>query len=254
MHPINLSKTLSALLILYIGSIQYTFAAQKWSFESEQTKAQLVELYTSHGCSSCPPAERWMNSLAQRPDLWKRVVPVAFHVDYWDYIGWADIYASPKYGKRQRQHNLLGNVRSVYTPGFVVNGKEWTGFFTRRPLPLNAESAPILSASVLGNSLLIKFPSNKQAHIAHVALLGFGFSDDIRAGENEGETLKSEFVVLAYQHRRSRTGVWSFVIPQDTKLHNSNRLAIAAWVTDTYQRPLQATGSWAPDSWDFTTH
>ncbi|MCG8547170.1 MAG: DUF1223 domain-containing protein, partial [Alphaproteobacteria bacterium] len=84
------------------------------------TKAPVVvELYTSQGCSSCPPAEAYLQELAKRDD----VLPLEFHVDYWDYIGWKDKFAQPKFTKRQRDYVKTLNGRYAYTPQMVIDGK-----------------------------------------------------------------------------------------------------------------------------------
>ena len=78
----------------------------------------VVELYTSQGCSSCPPADAYIARLADRPG----VLPLALHVDYWDYIGWADAFAQPKFTDRQRAYAAAAGSGSIYTPQTVVNG------------------------------------------------------------------------------------------------------------------------------------
>jgi hypothetical protein len=78
----------------------------------------VVELFTSQGCSSCPPADALMHDLAARPD----VIAIALHVDYWDYIGWKDEFADPAHAERQRGYARVADRRAVYTPEFIVNG------------------------------------------------------------------------------------------------------------------------------------
>lgn len=78
----------------------------------------VVELFTSQGCPSCPPADKLLHELAQRDD----VIPLALHVDYWDYIGWKDEFSHPDYAKRQRGYAVQAKRRSVYTPQMIVNG------------------------------------------------------------------------------------------------------------------------------------
>lgn len=78
----------------------------------------VVELFTSQGCSSCPPADRMLLDLDTRED----VIPLALHVDYWDYIGWEDRFADPAHSDRQRDYATIGRRRSVYTPQMIVNG------------------------------------------------------------------------------------------------------------------------------------
>jgi len=71
----------------------YIFASEPKTFESGDTQNSLIELFTSEGCSSCPPADAWISQLKESPDLWKKIVPVAFHVDYWNNLGWRDRFA-----------------------------------------------------------------------------------------------------------------------------------------------------------------
>lgn len=80
----------------------------------------VVELFTSQGCSSCPPADEMVRNLAQRDD----VIALGLHVDYWDYIGWADSFAQPGFTKRQKRYASAVGERMVYTPQFVVGGVE----------------------------------------------------------------------------------------------------------------------------------
>lgn len=87
----------------------------------------VVELYTSEGCSSCPPADDWLAQLAQLPASSLDVAPLAFHVDYWDYIGWKDRFADPRFTLRQRQLARSNRQSTIYTPGFYVAGKEGKG-------------------------------------------------------------------------------------------------------------------------------
>lgn len=80
----------------------------------------MVELFTSQGCSSCPPADELMHDLAQRED----VIGLALHVDYWDYIGWKDVFADPFHTTRQRAYARQGGRSMIYTPQMVVNGQQ----------------------------------------------------------------------------------------------------------------------------------
>ena len=95
------------------------------TFESGNKPVSLIELYTSQGCSSCPPADRWLSSLNDDENLWSKFVPMAFHVDYWDYIGWKDPFASKEYSQRQRRYAGEYGESTVYTPGVRKNGAEW---------------------------------------------------------------------------------------------------------------------------------
>jgi hypothetical protein len=91
--------------------------------QSGPKQVTLMELYTSEGCSSCPPAEVWFSELKDAPGLWKIFVPVAFHVDYWDNLGWPDKYASAAFTARQRSYAAEWRSENVYTPELVSGGK-----------------------------------------------------------------------------------------------------------------------------------
>jgi hypothetical protein len=97
--------SVALLLINIIGMPASPMPAT--TFESGEVQNSLIELFTSEGCSSCPPAEKWISALKSNQDLWKKTVPVAFHVDYWDRLGWRDRFAKPEFTSRQ-QHYAAG--------------------------------------------------------------------------------------------------------------------------------------------------
>ena len=87
---------------------------------AEGARPVVVELYTSQGCSSCPPADAFFSTLAERED----VIALGLHVDYWDYIGWKDVFASPLFTKRQKSYARHAGRRSIYTPQMIIHGQE----------------------------------------------------------------------------------------------------------------------------------
>ena len=90
----------------------------------------LVELFTSEGCSSCPPADRWLQNLPRQGYSFDKVVPLSLHVGYWDHIGWKDPYAQQRFTDRQRNYASLRRSSSVYTPQIVLAGNDfrsWNG-------------------------------------------------------------------------------------------------------------------------------
>ena len=107
----------------------FSHAAQ-CTAQSGPGTAALVELYTSEGCSSCPPADRWLSTLSSAPS--SSVVPLALHVDYWDYIGWKDPYAKREFSLRQRKLTLLQRLALVYTPQVMLQGQDFRGWEPRR--------------------------------------------------------------------------------------------------------------------------
>ena len=90
------------------------------SAQSTANAPAVLELYTSQGCSSCPPADKLLKSYAQRRDI----VALSFNVDYWDYLGWKDTLGNPAFSQRQRTYARARGDGEVYTPQIVVNGKE----------------------------------------------------------------------------------------------------------------------------------
>src|SRR5690242_4097529 len=115
---------LFAVLAMSMATAQ---AAQCSARSGERTVA-LVELYTSEGCDSCPPADRWLSSLGPRGYGADRVVPIALHVDYWDYIGWKDPYAQARFSSRQRKLAQLTRSAIVYTPQVLLQGHDFRGW------------------------------------------------------------------------------------------------------------------------------
>lgn len=243
-------KRLAVLLMLSsfgLGPAQ----AQNLTLQSSSKQVTLLELYTSEGCSSCPRADRWISTLKQHPQLWRSVVPVAFHVDYWDYIGWPDRFASPTFSQRQRNHAGNWTRASVYTPGLVQNGEEWRGWFKRPDLTLtnNADVGP-LRVDIVNGQVNARFdarqPYNRPLEW-HVAVLGFDISTAVKGGENSGKTLGHDFVVLGHQRAPLNIGGNSYLgqmtMPQAR--FSAPRTAVAAWVSPAGNpRPIQALGGW----------
>lgn len=212
-------------------------------FSSGPGQVTLLELYTSQGCSSCPPAERYINRLTTHDKLWTALVPLAFHVDYWDYIGWKDPYADPEHGRRQRDLAAAGNARTVYTPGFFNNGREWRGWVLRREPGVAGRRPGNLSVAVDGDRLTAHFDGDEEETELHVAVLGFDINTDVNRGENRGRRLAQEFVVLDYARYAARNGRWQAQLP--VQASHDGRRGIAAWVTRAgHPEPLQATGGW----------
>src|SRR5690349_19034423 len=120
--PLFLNLFLGSVVMASLGA---GARAESVVFQSSENQVALLELFTSEGCSSCPPAEKWLSSLKQSTALWTEFVPVAFHVDYWDYLGWRDPWAAKDFSDRQRNYAESWRSDSIYTPGFVLNGKEW---------------------------------------------------------------------------------------------------------------------------------
>jgi hypothetical protein len=182
-----------------------TLAAGIAAAASAQDKSPVVvELFTSEGCSSCPPADALLGELAQRPDI----VPLAFHVDYWDYIGWKDPYASSANTQRQHDYAAALGLHMVYTPQMVVDGRTDVVGSERGDVAAaigKAASAPKLAISIEkdagGYRVLIPAAAPPAGGSATVWLALFDSQREtgVKRGENGGRTLKEYNIVRAWR-------------------------------------------------------
>lgn len=167
---------------------------------SPESAFTVVELYTSEGCSSCPPADRWLSTLKGRADL----LPLSFHVSYWDQLGWVDRFASPAHNERQRQVQAATAGRYVYTPQVVVNGQDWRGWANGLPKTV-ASPAPVAITLTREGDLVSAGVAAVPGRSAPARLAGYwavvedGQHSAVRAGENAGVQLRHDAVVRLYQ-------------------------------------------------------
>jgi hypothetical protein len=154
----------------------------------------LVELYTSQGCSSCPPADRWLSRLPADGS----VLPLAFHVSYWDYLGWKDPLGRPEHAQRQRQQQAVNGSRIAYTPQVVLQGQDarnWPAW-----APRAAGAAPWrLRLSCDGQQVRAELQGPPRRLAAQWWWTRSGFETAVGAGENRGERLRHDHVVQGGQ-------------------------------------------------------
>ncbi len=187
---------------ILLTAIAAPAAAQQCVGESPAHTVALLELYTSEGCNSCPPADQWLSRLRSDGPGADSVVPLAFHVDYWDRLGWKDRFSSPRFSERQYALAKQAGSRAVYTPGVFLNFAEFRGFgrFEDAVRAINAKKAGAHIRLELqppsGSRLPVKAdfraPPGSQAF---VALYENRLSTDVKAGENQGATLRHDYVV-----------------------------------------------------------
>lgn len=231
------------LMILMGAAVAY---GEEIRFSSGTSQVALLELFTSEGCSSCPPAEQWLGERKSDPELWKSYVPIAFHVTYWDYLGWRDSFALPQFTTRQRDYAARWGSGSVYTPCFVRNGREWQR--TETPGKPRSAAGELTLRSLASDEWELNFhpvSAQKGAYDGFVALLGRGIESRVRAGENQGKTLAHEFTALTLVQRPLQRDAASGDFSVKVRLASGTTAprAIAAWVTNSgAPEPLQATG------------
>src|SRR5271170_7063664 len=222
-------------------------------FQSSERQVALVELYTSEGCSSCALAESWLSGLKEKPGLWSEFVPVAFHVDYWNNLGWRDKWSSKEYSDRQRDYAGAWASENIYTPEFVLNGKEWHNWFELRGAPVvsGTKTGVLKVTSEDTNHWEVSFIPTEAGTTAfeiNAALLVSGLDSDVKDGENAGRHLQHDFAVLKLikQPLTAKGGGFqgNFTIgasPNPSK----ERLALAVWATRSGSvEPVQSIGGW----------
>jgi hypothetical protein len=199
----------SALLLL-AAVLALPAEAARCVAESGPGTAALVELYTSEGCSSCPPADRWLSEVGKRYPAAK-VVPLALHVDYWDYIGWKDPYAKREFSLRQRKLSQLQRMALVYTPQVLLQGRDFRPWgskaFDEALARINAQPAKarlllgILKADT--DSLEIEATAEllqpAEDAALYLAVFQSKLESRVSAGENRGRILNHDHVVLEWE-------------------------------------------------------
>lgn len=184
--------------------------------ESPAPRPVLVELFTSQGCSSCPPADTLLQVLADDPH--RRIIPLSFHVDYWNRLGWRDPFSSAEWSERQRKYNEAMRTGRVYTPQLVIDGQSHCvgsdvkevyrriDEATRRPLGVAVK----VDARPVAGGLEVRFRAEVHAKEGvsvesmaetglFLALAETGLETSVKSGENARRSLKNDFVVRRLQ-------------------------------------------------------
>lgn len=198
------------LALVVVAATMPTANAANCQATSPKNTVALVELYTSQGCSSCPPADRWLSQLPSRIDA-SRAIPLALHVGYWDYIGWKDPFAKREFNDRQTQLAALNGNRTRYTPGVFVQGREtdWSSSaFDAQLRTINqrpaAATIKLDNVETQGGKIGVRAhaalaaPGSAKNPRMFVALVQNGISTKVTAGENRGETLANDRVTRAW--------------------------------------------------------
>ena len=171
------------------------------SWASAVSRNQSVELFTSEGCSSCPPADRWMQSLTRDRRLWKTVFPIGWHVDYWNDLGWVDPLSGRDGTARQEAYIRRWGRGGAYTPELVLNGREWRTWSNSEalpdvPKPVDAGILRISGSVQSGFTVAFHPAGNPEGPWeARVVLLESGVVHQVLRGENAGRRLQHAFAV-----------------------------------------------------------
>ena len=218
-------------------------AASECTARSSSTVPVVVELYTSEGCSSCPPADRWLSALKGRDG----VVALAFHVDYWDSLGWKDRFAQPQFTQRQNATQRTSGARFAYTPQVILDSRDAPNWSSLGAATLQARAHATvgltLAHDATGLALTVAPGAGAPGKLSgYVAVIDDGLQTHVGAGENRGETLRQDGVVRELLP-------WDLAGAQPATLRFTSSAALEAgatrhWVavaTDgLYGKPLQA--------------
>lgn len=178
-----------------------------WLAAAAQVQAEpvvVVELYTSQGCSSCPPADEFLSMLASDP----RILPLALHVDYWDYIGWEDHFAQPKFSDRQRAYAKAVGSRTIYTPQLIIGGSDRIEGFSPEETAerlrdhLAAGTTVRLTVTRNGDKLVIRAEADPPlTEPVRVQLVRYKPEETvmIERGENAGKTITYRNIVTSWE-------------------------------------------------------
>ena len=218
-------------------------AASTCSAQSGATVPTVIELYTSEGCNSCPPADRWLSGLKARDG----VVALAFHVDYWDSLGWKDRFAQPQFTQRQNATQHTSGARFAYTPQVIVDGRDapdWPGLQGAALQGKMAATVGLkLDHDASGLALTVSPGAGAPAKLSgYVAVVDDGLQTHVGAGENRGETLHQDGVVRELLS-------WNLVGTQPSTLRFTSSTApepgttrhwVAVATDGVYGKPVQA--------------
>lgn len=233
----------------YLFLLLLVFKAHALELKSSVEQTHLLELYTSQSCSSCPPAERWMNDLEKRAGIWKSFIPISFHVTYWNHLSWKDKFSQDKFTLRQREY-ARANGTGLFTPQVTLDGQNfssWSGFSDKN---LSSQKVGILKVKIDNNKAQVHFhrEQGKGDLLCYGAYMKSGFSTKIPAGENSGKILNEKFVALKlYQASASQIKniyTCNFDLDLSQKQLHDKQTSLVFWMTQKSNlKVVQAVGS-----------
>ncbi len=213
--------------------------------ESGKSRVALLELYTSEGCDSCPPTDQWFSTLPQRGYTPQRVLSLAFHVDYWNYLGWKDPFAKAQFSARQRDASQRNRARVVYTPQLLLDGADYRrgllGDDLGQRIAAGKNQTPDAQISMTFDTggelprLRARIGTAVHAAQAYVAIYENNLVTEVAAGENRGKRLRHDFVVRELYGPFALTAAAPLLIDQGIRIERGWKTAdlhIAVFVQD----------------------
>jgi hypothetical protein len=189
----------AAFIVFVTSLVAFATGHAACSAQSGADRRHLVELYTSEGCDSCPPAEKWMSTLGKHPEL----IGLEFHVDYWDDVHWRDPFSDHAYTLRQQALANRVNRGTIFTPQIWLDGQVWQNWPKGAPPALITASTQPLRVTVDGSDIVrvhidATTVTAQPDYRLYAALTQSGLSEFVRGGENHGKHLDHDNVVRAF--------------------------------------------------------
>jgi len=252
MKPFKIFEPALLVLIVIIVSAIFIYGRGKNSIKKSEPGFAVVELFTSEGCSSCPPADQLVARI-ERENTKNQIYILSYHVDYWDRLGWKDRFSDAAYTKRQNLYAGWLNLQSIYTPQIVVNGRtEFVGSNEndlRKAISAGLEQAPVenlkLKSNIIKGQINIAYQVGgpiKNSDLT-IALIQKSAQTKVGAGENAGHTLLHVQIVrkLEVEPLHVNNGSISLALPSD---YNDNKWELIGFVqNETNGAILSATES-----------
>lgn len=235
------------LIACLLGQNPKQAEAHRLVATSGAERISLIELYSSESCSSCPPADRWIGTLKDQAGLWRTFVPVVFHVDYWNDLGWIDILSSHSMTKRQHDEAQTWKQPAVYTPAVVIDGKEWKGWPSRGLPELEPSSIHLSVYQEKNGSFKIEIKDLPDAGSYNIVIarLGMNIGTSVKGGENSGKLLIHNFVVLDWDSQAIKGKFANTTFNLKNGYNKELQTAIAVWVEKSgVPGSLQAAGGY----------
>lgn len=255
MHP-RPSLALAAMLMLLLACSQEAHSA---SPAPSRPATVVLELFTSQGCSSCPPADRLLSALGRESFEGARMIPLAYHVDYWNYLGWRDPFSSSQWSSRQNDYARAIRSAQVYTPQLVVNGREQlvgsSEHHVRREIERQREESDRGEVTIErvvreGSALTVDLRAHTDGGRADLVVTLFenGITTPVASGENARRTLTNDYIVRWQERAATATPAVTRRTITIPLRHDWNpaRLGVAAFLQNPHTLAITAGDARTP--------
>lgn len=204
---LKLSRATLCFILISASTTVFASELASWSRQSGKMTTVILELYTSEGCRNCPQAEKYLANLIKQYSKNRSFIPLEFHVDYWDYMGWKDPYAKPEYGMRQREIGIRNKLNTLYTPQFIIYGRDFPAHKNipeaidiinkTKPRASIKFNASLNDSHTLSTKITVDVDTERAQWYSNVyiAITENQLASNVTQGENNGSFLQHHHVV-----------------------------------------------------------